>query len=523
MVQPRSRAQVALWLLILVVVTAGLVTVRPSLERVHVALAYLLLVLIASSRAGHTVGVALSIAAFLCFNFFFLQPYYTLAVAGALDWLVLVAFLVTSLVAARLLARARDEAAAAQHRSTEVERLSVLGAETLNAARPEDALFAITDVIRSTLKASRCEVYVLGAPEQPVVLTAQSGDASSGEVPLPFGRPASHRLVQWVAEHGLPMAELLDGSIRTPPTGDAGVPPPEMDLSDARALLMPLRVRAETVGVLRVSAAGSLALHESQRRFLDALAYYAALGVDRLRLTADADRAETWRRADELKDALLASVSHDLRTPLTTIKGLAHVIAREGDDRAMTIEEEADRLNHLVTNLLDLSRISGGALHLTPEINAAEDLIGATLQRVSGTARDREVVASLDPTEVLLLGRFDFAHSLRILANLTENALKYTAANSSVELQARRADEWLEFVVADRGPGIPDDERDHIFEPFYQGGQSHRRPSGAGLGLSIARSLAVVQGGSLRYEPRAGGGSLFILRLPAAELADLSV
>jgi two-component system, OmpR family, sensor histidine kinase KdpD len=267
----------------------------------------------------------------------------------------------------------------------------------------------------------------------------------------------------------------------------------------------------------------ALALDPGQRRFLEALSYYAALGVERVRLAAEAEHAEALRQADKLKDALLASVSHDLRTPLTTIKALAHAIRLRGDERAATIEEEADRLNRFVADLLDLSRLAAGALVVTPEINAAEDLIGAALQRVSGALDGRTLDARVDPAAPLLLGRFDFVHSLRILANLIENALKYAPAGSVVEVSARRAGgarELLEFVVADRGPGVPPAERERIFEPFYRPAGHVPDARGAGLGLSIARRLAEAQGGSVRYEPREGGGSLFVLALPAADVGE---
>jgi two-component system sensor histidine kinase KdpD len=216
-------------------------------------------------------------------------------------------------------------------------------------------------------------------------------------------------------------------------------------------------------------------------------------------------------------------VSHDLRTPLTTIKALAHDIATGGDDRAVTIEEESDRLNRFVADLLDLSRITGGALVVTPEVNAAEDLVGAALQRVSGALNGRTLDVALGAGEPLLVGRFDFVHSLRIVVNLIENALKYSPTGSAVEVSAQRDGDALELVVADRGPGVPSPERERIFEPFYRPAGGAPDAGGAGLGLSIARRLAEAQGGSVRYEPRDGGGSAFILRLPGADLAEIEV
>jgi two-component system sensor histidine kinase KdpD len=288
----------------------------------------------------------------------------------------------------------------------------------------------------------------------------------------------------------------------------------------ARSLLLPLRARDRTVGVLRIAHDRALALDAAQQRFLRALAYYAALGVERVRLVAEAEAAEAFRQADKLKNALLASVSHDLRTPLTTIKALAHDIGDGGDERAAIIEEEADRLNRFVADLLDLSRIAGGALNLAPELSAADDLVGAALQRVSGAAGTRQIDVTIDTSEAVLVGRFDFAHSLRILVNLIENALKYSPADTPIELSVRRAGDVLEFDVADRGPGVPPPERDRIFAPFYRRGDIPFDAGSAGLGLSIARHLAEAQGGSIEYRPRHAGGSHFVLRLPAAHITE---
>jgi two-component system sensor histidine kinase KdpD len=240
--------------------------------------------------------------------------------------------------------------------------------------------------------------------------------------------------------------------------------------------------------------------------------------VERVRLSSEADRVEALREADRLKDSLLSSVSHDMRTPLTTIRGLAHDIAAGGDHRALVIEEEVDRLNRFVADLLDLSRLNAGSVPTHVALNAAEDVMGAALQRVTGIAGDHEIRAALDPATPVLVGRFDFAHTLRILVNLLENALRYAPPGSVVEFTVRREGDALAFVVADRGPGVPESERERIFAPFQRA--SGAGAAGAGLGLAIARGLADAQGGSLAYEPREGGGSVFTLRLAAADLSE---
>ncbi|HEU0014648.1 MAG TPA: ATP-binding protein [Longimicrobium sp.] len=336
----RTAAGWAAWLAALAALTAAMAGVRGHLDRAHVALAYLLLVLAASTRGPRLRGLVLAVLAFLCFNFFFVRPYGALAVHEPLDWLVLLAFLAVAAVATQLFHRARTLAARAEH-------------------------------------------------------------------------------------------------------------------------------------------------------------------------------AEALQEAARLKDALLASVSHDLRTPLTTIKALAHEIAEQGDVRAADIEEEADRLNRFVADLLDLSRLNAGALPVSLDVVAAEDVVGATLQRVSGSAK-REIRVDLSPD--LLLGRMDFVHSLRVLVNLVENADKYAPPGTPVELSVRREGDRLTFVVADRGPGVPAEEAERIFAPFHRAGGTQPDVGGAGLGLSIARRLADAQGGALHYHPRPGGGSIFLFSLPAAEL-----
>jgi K+-sensing histidine kinase KdpD len=237
-----------------------------------------------------------------------------------------------------------------------------------------------------------------------------------------------------------------------------------------------------------------------------------------IRLAAEARDADALREAARLKDAMLASVSHDLRTPLTTIKALANSLGQDGDERAREIEEEADRLTAFVTDLLDLSKLSGGAMELRPEANEAEDLVGAALQRVSVLAAGREIRASFNPAETLLFGRFDFSASVRILGNLLENAIKYSPAAEPIALRATRDGEWLVFEVADRGPGIDAEDAGRIFAPFVRGRRESPDASGSGFGLTIARGLAEAQGGTVTYSPREGGGSVFTMRLPAIDI-----
>ncbi len=339
-----GRSAVAVWsisFLGLGAATIALFSVRDQLDEAHVAMIFLLVVLGASAAGGRVLGVTIAFASFLTLDWLFLPPFNTLAVRNPLDWLVLIGFLVTSIVAAQLLYHARSERAAVE-------------------------------------------------------------------------------------------------------------------------------------------------------------------------------RAEALREADKLKDALLASLSHDLRTPLTTIKALAHELQPLGDERTYIIEEQADRLNRLVTNLLEAGRLNGSALPLDIQINAVDDLLGALVQQISGRPDSDRVHVSLDDPATLSFGRFDFVHSLRILGNLVDNAIKYSPPASPIEVSAGVNQNDVVFRVADRGAGISPAERDKVFTPFYRPPGGRTAADSTGLGLSIARRLAEAQGGTLIYAARAGGGSTFELRLPAA-------
>jgi len=478
------------WVGLTAAATLLLRPLRGHLDKTHIALLYLLLVLAGSVAGGRRTGLSLAGAAFLLFNWFFLPPYGTFRLADPMDWLVLVAFLVVAAVAAQMVHRLRERAEEARRRTEEVRQLAHLGAETLNLPRSEEALAAIIAVIRSTLGVPEVRLHRGALPD--------SGDD----------------LVAWVEQSGKAAARLGDGTTHLSFSG-------AVEGEGIRTLLLPLQVRRRTVGVLELGSDRAIRFDASQQDMLAALSYYAALAVERGRLEAEAAGVERLREADRLKDALLASVSHDLRTPLTTIKALATELADSGSPSALVIVEEADRLNRMVANLLDLSRLRGGALQVHPELVAVDDLVGAALQRLAGILGSREVRVTLGDGGSLLVGRFDFVHTLRILVNLIENAAKYSPASAPIDLAVHRVGDMLHVAVTDQGPGLPVSERERVFEPFRHAAGGAPQQGGAGLGLAISRSLAEAQGGALTYQPGPSGGSRFLLTLPAADLPGL--
>jgi len=508
---PRRRVRdAALWLVVLAATTAALVPFRAELDKAHITLVLLLVVLGAGAQGGRVIGVGIGAASFLVFDWYFLPPLHTLVIANPLDWLVLIAFLATSIVAAQLLHREQESARIAGARADEVDRLATLGAEALAAARAEDALAAVASVIRDSTHADSCTVYVAGDAGMKFG-AASPPHADAIQLPIP-------PLVDWVARERAPAAETAEGTSRLGRAGSTARQVSRESDNEVRAILVPLTVRHHTVGVLRLEGGGVAHLDDSQWRFLEALSYYAALGTERVRLAADVARVEAFREADRLKDALLASVSHDLRTPLTTIKALAHELGALGDERSQVIEEQADRLNRLVADLLDLSRLNAGAMPLNLELNAVDDLLSAAIQDTETRLAGRTLTINLPTDGVLLVGRFDLALAIRVLVNLIENAIKYSSPGTAIRVSVSRRDSKLLIRVADTGPGVPAGEEERIFTPFYRPPSERPDAGSAGLGLAIARRMAEWQSGAVTFA-RTADGSAFTLELPAADVS----
>jgi two-component system sensor histidine kinase KdpD len=500
------------WLAVAAAATFVLWLLRERLDEAVMALTYLLVVLGASSRDGRRLGIPLAVLCFLTLNFFLLPPFYTFHLADPLDWLVLLAFLTTAVVAAHLLDRSRRQTEIAEERAREIDRLSSLGAETLNAARSVDAVQAIARVLRSSVEVGECEIY----------LRADSGRLDrvgwDGEHQGVFGGAAPSArpedLIRYVAERGETVIERRDGTTHLTDRSLSSTDEALVADGEAKTFLLPLQIRDKTVGVLKLAGIPPSGIGRDRARLALVLSFYAALGVERVRLSAEAERAAALLEADRLKDAFLASVSHDLRTPLTTIKATAAEIRREGDERLSVVEAEADRLNRMVENLLDLSQIRANAMRLDIQLNTADDLLGAALARVSAVPGASLIQARVSGGSGLLVGRFDFVHALRALANLIENALRH-GGGKPVEVDVRRAEGRLVFDISDRGPGVSPELVPHLFEPFEATriGGIH----GSGLGLAISRQVTEAQGGTVSYRPRDGGGSVFTLELPAED------
>lgn len=511
MTSARTRAGWITWPLVMLAATALLVVFRTGVEQSHAALILLLIVLGGSAAGGRALGFTLAALGFALLDYYFQPPYDQISVGKSVDWIVLIAFIATAFVTTELLVRTQQEKALAEARASEVSALAEMGAETLRHAEPENALASITRLVREAIGAASCSVIPwydddAGAAE---VLTGggiNAAEAAAAREAIATGEMAI------ADERGAVHAE----DVSTLGSADA------VELH-GHVLAIPLRAEKKVIGVLVVRGDPMLVVDAARRRLLAALGYYATLGVERIQLKREAEKSAALENAQRRKDEIFAAVSHDLRTPITTIGVLAQGAAMRGVPEAGAIIEQSDRLAHMVGDLLEISRLRTGSYSLNAELNTAEDLVGAAVRLIRGSLEGRKIDVHIDLDAPALVGRFDFVHTLRILCNLLDNALRHSPVDSPVELRATRQDRWLAFSVADRGAGVPLEERSRIFEAFYRPADATPDGGHAGLGLSIARGLAELQGGNVDYQPREGGGSVFTLRLPAADVHELSV
>jgi len=291
-------------------------------------------------------------------------------------------------------------------------------------------------------------------------------------------------------------------------------------LPSSRAVYIPMRGAQGPIGVLGVLPDEPHGLSDvGQRALLEMFASQVASALERTRLAEDAQRANLQMEAERLRSSLLSAVSHDFRTPLSVITGSASALLEPESklppaarrDLAETIHEEAERLNHLVRNLLDMTRIASGAVKVNKEWQPIEAVVGAALSRVEAPLKGRRIEVEIAPN--LPLVPIDAVLIEQVLINLLENVAKYTPPDSPVEISARQDQSGVVVEVADRGPGIPQDLADRIFEKFYRL-PGERAGSGAGLGLAICRGVVEAHGGRIWVDTRDGGGARFCFSLP---------
>jgi two-component system sensor histidine kinase KdpD len=293
-------------------------------------------------------------------------------------------------------------------------------------------------------------------------------------------------------------------------------------LPGARAACVPFLSEKRVLGVMVcVPRVAGRPPDAEKRHLLDALARQGALAIERVGLAAEAEAAEDRARTEAMRSSLLSAVSHDLRTPLAAITGAASALrggapgldAVQRDELADTISEESVRLERLVANLLDMTRLASGALEVKREWVPVEELVGGALTRLEDELAGREVVTSVAAGLPLL--SVDPVLFEQVLVNLIDNAIKHTPPGTPIEIGARGSASGVAVEVADRGPGIPKESEELIFEKFRRG--SDARARGSGLGLAICRGIVEAHGGTIRATGRTGGGAIFTVFLPARD------
>jgi two-component system sensor histidine kinase KdpD len=455
---------------------------------------YLLAVVISAARLGRGPSILVSILSVLAFDFFLVPPVLTFAVADTEYLLTFAGLLAVSLVISQLTVRVREQAQAEHEREAETASLYALSRDLAVAGGLDDAIRAV--IANVTQMFGREVVILLPEMDNGPHLTPHGGEP-------PFARE-QHELgaANWAFEHG----QQAGYGTETLPA--------------AAARYVPLRTARGVVGVMGVKPANeTLVLSPDQRRLLEAFAGLAALAIERVHLAEAARNAQLLEATEKLQTALLNSISHDLRTPLVAVTGALSTLAEDGaavDEPARrelvdTAYGEARRLNRLVGNLLDMTRIEAGALKLSRQPSDVQDVIGSALEQVGDRLGGREVKIEVPPD--LPLVPMDAALMLHVLVNLIDNSLKYSPAGSSIEFSAQLSGARIRIDVADRGVGVPADQLERVFDKFYRV-QHPGSIGGTGLGLSICKGIVEAHGGTIRAARRPGGGTTFSIELP---------
>jgi two-component system, OmpR family, sensor histidine kinase KdpD len=528
------------------VLATALATAAIGIAQAHVqtrglSLVYLLVVLWLASVFGRGPAILASVLAFFAYDYFFIPPLHRLTVNDPTEWINLFALLATALVLGQLTAsvqaRARD-ARESQQRTALLYGLSQLVASTTDA---ETLIAALAGRVVQVFAPAGVAACTLVLPDEQRQLVARAAASTGTDVrPLVEALSLEHGeqrgLAAWALEHGSPAG----GHVAT---ADAR--------TDATSLcfFVPLRSRGRVIGVLGIggreeirrlvkrtphgrglptTGAEARAGTDPQAELFDAFCEHIALALDRAQLQQEAIHAEALRESDRLKNALLGSVTHDLRTPVAAIQAAVGAlrdpdVARSEMDRRDlldAVDASANRLNRLVSNLLDLSRLEAGVAAPVKEWYLIGDAVATVLDRLdlAGQLAGRTVRVEI-PGDIPLVP-MDHAQIEQVLTNVVENALKYSPVDTPVRVSASVDEETHELVVrvADHGVGIPPGELHAVFDKFYRVQQvpltGTRTPAGTGLGLAICANIIQAHGGRIWAESQLGAGTTIVWTLP---------
>lgn len=452
---------------------------QEAIDLSNTALLYVLVVVVIASRYGRGPAIASALLGALLYAHVFVPPLFSLAITEAQYLLAAVVMLVVAVLVGHLTASLKAHAEQVQAREVQARALYELARH---------------------LAAS---------------LTTVEVEAVTGRF-LARVFQVSNTWVIPEANFTTPPASISPALLQSALVG------PHMLVSggsnpDSATVLVPLKASAGTHGVLACEMPALVANAPATRELLETALSVVAVALERTHFAEMARDIEVRRSAESLRNAILSALSHDLRTPLTVLVGMADTLAlgKASPERQKTLlsglRNQALSINQQVTNLLDMARLRAGNIELDEAWQPVEEVIGTTLLLVRTQWKDREITVDIPPDLPPL--RFDAALVERVLWNLLENAIKYSPADTPVELEVRRVGEWMDLMVSDWGPGLPPGNSEELFGMFRRGQVESSIP-GVGLGLSIARGIAEAHGGQLLADNRLGGGACFRLRLP---------
>lgn len=458
-----------------------------------VDLVFLTAIIAIAIRYGLWPSLAACVLSALAYNFFFIPPFHTFAVANPANIATLFFFLLVAIITSHLASRARDAALAAASRAETTEALYAFSRTIAGIVTLDDLLRATGHQIAAML---RLDVAIL-LPD------------AGGKLEVRAAYPPNEH----IDGTDTAAARLAWSESRVAGQGTEA-------LFTAQHLFLPLRTSHGTIGAVGVSRTGA-PLSPGEERLLAALIDQAAVAVERIRLASQMDAARLAAETERLRSALLSSLSHDLKTPLASITGAATSLRQYGElydapareQLAATIQGEAERLSRFVANLLDMTRLKAGGIALKREPIDLSEAVGAALQRMQGVLGEHQVVVDLPPGIPML--DLDVVLFEQVLVNLLDNAAKYSPPGSRIAISANGNERQVELVVSDEGLGIPASELEQVFEMFHRVNKGDRQRAGTGLGLSICRGFVEVLGGTIQAANRLeGAGAVFTITFP---------
>jgi len=482
-------------------VLVGMV-LRSSLELPNLSMLFLTAVLVCAVNLGTVSAIYAAILSFLAYNFFFIDPLYTFSVARPHELFALLMFLLVAVLTGGLAGRVRAQSNAATRRADQTRALYEFTRRLSGAAKIDDVLTVIS---------AQCAQTVGG---RAIVLL---GEKTSLNVRASV--PADERLGpgEWAAARS--------SSERRQTTGWRS-----NTLPNAHYQFRPLKTMRGMYGVIGLQPENfrePLALETE--RMLEALIDQSALAIERTMLVDETAKAQALAESERLRSALLSSLSHDLRTPLSSILGSVTTLRAFGkrltvsdrDDLLAAIEEESRRLQRFVANLLDMTRLEAGAVEVRRDFVDIGDAIRSANERIGRAFKTRQIDITTEPDLPPVRG--DSSLIEQMVFNLLDNAIKYSDPDTPIAVHARRDGTDVVMTVRDQGAGIPTDDLERVFEKFYRSKAHDGRPAGTGLGLPICRGIATAMGGTIRAESPAkdGKGTRLVVRLPAVEPARM--